>query len=975
MSQGLGGRSAESRRSRRERSRSSHGNRPGKPSISYRMASHSGFLRRMQERLHLQESSDAGLHPLKNLNAFSDGDPAIALLDAWSTVADVLTFIQERLANEGFIRTAAERSSVLHLTRSVGYEFLPGAAAGCSLAFTVEEAPGSPVVAIVPQGTRVDSIPEPGKMPVVFETVEPLLARAEWNVLLPERRQGQKVGDKDTSLRLKGSISSLSPGDALLFVGRERQRDGKSRAWQLRVLDSVSVNFEQGYTSVAWSEPLENLGLAADIEQSGLQIFSFAVQNASLFGSTAPDFNSMPEAMKKDYEQGAGSGRWPEPEIKKIKGRYAVDLDGIYPRILKDSWIVLRDPKSGPHLCRVSEVGAVSRSDYSLNARVTRVMPAEEPELHSVELRQAVVMVQSEPVQLADMKRTLPWQETKIDLDRRVYGLEDGKALIVRGKRMHARVLAGDLKFYPEGDGRILRQGDVLRVVSALNGPARNRGKSRAEEIMEEEKWMLMDGSDYAGLLECWPEDIELLPSREMDEVIAEEAIVISTLGNEERTTLILDRHLSNTYDPQTMEIFANVTSATHGETANEVIGSGDGTLANQSFALQRKPLTFTSAKNPRGGLCTLQVMVDNILWEEANSFLDMDESSRAYVLKIDENGTTRVVFGDGKRGARLPTGSENIKAVYRFGLGPEGHVPAESLSLMLSRPPGIRSVVNPLAASGAASSEPALQAKLNAPRTLMTLDRIVSLQDYESFARSFVGVGKAKAAEIIMDQEWVVHITICAQDGSQVDRSSELFKNLNSAIKNRTRPMDRFEIYGYKLLTFRVEASLAIDRRYPAEEVKRQCTAALRDQFSFSRRKLAQNVTGSEILACLQKVPGVIFARLDMLALDHSGEKKSIPIAREAGIAGSEGRQLRQKNLAERMRPAEKPLNVDDLTRQLQYEGRDETVCDEICRKAHQILRANPAVNLNGVIEPAQILLLSPDSAAVTLKILEMKT
>jgi hypothetical protein len=884
------------------------------------MDSHSGFLKRMQERLHLQEAGAAGDHPLKKLFISDDEDPAIALLDAWATVADVLTFYQERLANEGFISTATDRSSVLLLTRSVGYELLPGAAAGCSLAFTVEEAPGSPAVAKVDLGTRVESIPEPGKMPVVFETVEPLFARAEWNLLLPRRKKGQNVGDTDTSLRIEGTAGGLSPGDALLFVGSERQRDGKSRAWQLRILDSVSVNFEKGYTSVSWSEPLEGLGLSADTGQSGLQIFSFALQNASLFGSTAPDYSSMPEAVKKGYEQGADSDRWPEPEIKKIKGRYAIDLDGIYPRILKDSWIVLRDPKSGAHLCRVSEVETVSRSDYSMNARVTRLMPAGEPELHRVDLRQAAVMAQSKPVHLAEVERTLPLQGTQIELDRLIYGLDQKKTLIVRGKRMRARILAGNLKFYPEGDSRILRPGDVLRLVSALNQPAKNREKARTDEIIEEkEKWMAMDGSGYEGMLECQPEGIELQPSREKDEYVAEEAVMISASGNEERTTLILERPLTKIYDPQTMEVYANVVPATHGENAKEILGSGDGTKSNQSFALQRSPLTFTSAENPRGGLSTLQVMVDNVLWEEASSFLEMDESSRAYVLKTDETGKTRVIFGDGKRGARLPTGVENITAIYRFGLGPEGHVPAESLSLMPIRPPGIRSVINPLAATGAASPQPALQAKRNAPRTLLTLNRIVSLQDYESFARSFVGIGKAKAEEIIMGQEWVVHITICAQDGSQVDRSSELFKNLNLAIKNRTRPMDRFEISGYTKLTFRVEASLAVDRQHLAEKVKKQCIAALRDHFSLSQRKFAQDVTGSEVLACLQKVDGVIFARLDLLELDSSG-----------------------------MRSAE---------------GR-----------VRQILRANPAVNRNGVIEPAQMLLLNPDDSAITLRILEMK-
>ena len=63
---------------------------------------------------------------------------AIALLDAWATVADVLTFYQERIANESYLRTATERVSLVHLAALIGYRPRPGVAAGAFLAFTLE---------------------------------------------------------------------------------------------------------------------------------------------------------------------------------------------------------------------------------------------------------------------------------------------------------------------------------------------------------------------------------------------------------------------------------------------------------------------------------------------------------------------------------------------------------------------------------------------------------------------------------------------------------------------------------------------------------------------------------------------------------------------------------------------------------------------------------------------------------------------
>ena len=71
------------------------------------------FLRGCSPSLPRQAVADRrpgdGARPLVALTTRAADDPAIALLDAWATVGDVLTFYQERIANEGFLRTATER--------------------------------------------------------------------------------------------------------------------------------------------------------------------------------------------------------------------------------------------------------------------------------------------------------------------------------------------------------------------------------------------------------------------------------------------------------------------------------------------------------------------------------------------------------------------------------------------------------------------------------------------------------------------------------------------------------------------------------------------------------------------------------------------------------------------------------------------------------------------------------------------------
>jgi predicted phage baseplate assembly protein len=125
------------------------------------------------------------------------------------------------------------------------------------------------------------------------------------------------------------------------------------------------------------------------------------------------------------------------------------------------------------------------------------------------------------------------------------------------------------------------------------------------------------------------------------------------------------------------------------------------------------------------------------------------------YVTRTHETGQTTIQFGDGVLGARLPTGQDNIRATYRKGLGLAGMVNAEQLSLLLTRPLGVRTVTNPHAASGAADPESMQEIRRNTPLAVLTLERVVSLQDYEDFARTFAGIAKAMATRSGMGSGW----------------------------------------------------------------------------------------------------------------------------------------------------------------------------------------------------------------------------
>ena len=208
-------------------------NPTGLSAIAYRVGDYRRFRESMLARL--SKLSTPKALALRQLTTRNSDDFSIALLDAWAMVSDVLTFYQERIANEAYLSTANEQVSIVELARLIGYELKPGVAASTLLAFTIDEASllmaqanmngvargqeENPPV-FIEAGTRVQSIPGQDEKPQSFETVEGIEARAEWNAMKP--RQGFYPDcTKSNEIAVKGTANDLKVGDLLLHVKKD----------------------------------------------------------------------------------------------------------------------------------------------------------------------------------------------------------------------------------------------------------------------------------------------------------------------------------------------------------------------------------------------------------------------------------------------------------------------------------------------------------------------------------------------------------------------------------------------------------------------------------------------------------------------------------------------------------------------------------------------------------------------------------
>ena len=148
-----------------------------------------------------------------------------------------------------------------------------------------------------------------------------------------------------------------------------------------------------------------------------------------------------------------------------------------------------------------------------------------------------------------------------------------------------------------------------------------------------------------------------------------------------------LQPELTGTYVRSTVTIDANVAPATHGATTTEILGSGNASQTFQSFPLKQPPLTYVSAATPSGAASTLVVRVNGVAWTEVDWLYGSGPADQVYTVLAGADGTTYVQFGDGVTGARPGSGTNNIQATYRYGIGSAGLARAGQISTLLSRP------------------------------------------------------------------------------------------------------------------------------------------------------------------------------------------------------------------------------------------------------------------------------------------------
>lgn len=784
--------------------------------------------------------------------------PTRALADAWAVIADILGFYQARIVNESYIGTALEGGSLRQLAGMVAYASDDGLAATCHVYYQIDESVEGDVR--IPAGSRIRAVPRPGEPSLTFETRKDLVARSSFNIIRPATTCPAVVNLATEKIYLRGTNSGLKPND-LVRVARKGGKDAVVREiyFLVRAIEfdrpsdqtivSVALRYpptkdipggtretasaagaappsksafvdpayydaasrgeawiEKNIVSILGEPPDE----ATDVELTGYR------RRAQVFGHNAP-------RRRKGWRQVGDAREWPLDEGDKKPD--VIDLEGHLPGLQVNSRLCLEIPDRSAiggdlEFYTVTSVQLTARTAYGMTGDVTRVT---------------------------------------LDRDWKVPGgLWDGTYQeafeeVVQRVTIHV-------------DDVTLRLGMMPVTADATSDSPQTLELDRVYMGLEPGRQIVLDGEPPQSATREKMREPELLTIREVKHPLSREQQEASgqkdaaVLGRPLRTIVTFETPPQFRYDWTSVKIFGNVVEASHGETNEEVLGSGDASREFQSFALTRRPLSLLPDRAFPGVRGQLSVQVSGETWGQVATLADAGKGRRVFATWNDD--TTRITFGNGVFGARLPSGRENVIAKYQVGLGRAGNVDQGRLKLAVNHPLGVREVSN-VRASGGADPEPSSRMRTNAPLSTIPLEHVVCADDFDNFARTQPGVSKARTFIKSTSVGDFVVVSIVGDPAESLTPRDSLCEMVRSAMIERGDGSPRILVVPGKVFALRVSAQLQVAADKAWDDVSRAVRAALFAQFGFEVRELGQAANASEVLAVIQSVEGVDFAVL----------------------------------------------------------------------------------------------------------------
>ena len=636
-------------------------NPPGLTAISYRADDFTGFRRALLTPL----DGETSLGPWRPAPA----DLGLQMLEWWAYLADILTFYNERIANEAYLGTAQFPDSIAGLVALLGYTPAPGlAATGLVGAIRTSTRPGEALV--IPAGMQISSTATPGVPAQTFEAAAGTFPGAS-DVLatLPPDPDLPVTATGPASVLLAGKVTGAKPGDQLLLA--EAGWAGNDDNWSLVTVGTVSpetdpgtgtVNTRVAFTSAAvWGttpDPTLITARGTDRRARLAAVTEAQALNPGLPGARADEpaaSAGTPARQATDYRLmkpvGAASlwnlGSPPDPvstdgttvnlsaAVRSIQPGELLLFDGgsQAPSVLASVVTIADAIATVPFTKATSTTTSGSTSNSTSKSSTTPPTPPSKATTSTTTKSKTSTTSTIPPVVVTQSVLTVASDDPTT-----LAGFSNGPgAVAVRyGFRDLGTVIGNPVGTLPSLPATVV-------IPGSFTVPP---GASMA----------LAEDPTGAGTL------VTVAPGPALPGAPA--TLVIAAASSAPSTPSRFDPPLR-----APLRLLFDLVAVSRGSTVTaETLGSGDAAVANQSFTLKKSPLTYLASG--AGWSSTLQVFVDQIRWSEVPSLYRQPAGAQVYVIQRNPDLSATVRFGDGVNGARLTTGNGNVVATYRYGSG-----------------------------------------------------------------------------------------------------------------------------------------------------------------------------------------------------------------------------------------------------------------------------------------------------------------
>jgi len=262
------------------------------------------------------------------------------------------------------------------------------------------------------------------------------------------------------------------------------------------------------------------------------------------------------------------------------------------------------------------------------------------------------------------------------------------------------------------------------------------------------------------------------------------------------------------------------------------------------------------------------------------------DGTAHVYMLHTDLSGKTVVIFGDGVNGARLPTGRNNVVATYRSGMWPTPLAPHQ-LSILQTRPLGLRHSDNPLATEPGAPAEQRDASRRRLPHWMRPLGRLVTLRDFQDFVSQNTAVALALVAPPWVRGQKIVQITIAGQGGDLIARRGQTYRQLAASIEAQRAPGTPVRLMNYQPVYWTVGLRLRVGRKQDKAEVASDVRQHFERRFGFANALFGQSFYIGEMVDTALAVDGVLAAQTRRFGTVGVGWSSSPETANGLRLAG----------------------------------------------------------------------------------------